>query len=92
LYYVYSYTLPSFDADSIVVKTLKNRKWKTDPTYSIISKEQGAILKSWDENRDQAATAGFHAFSIETFYNGVEVHNDSVNTAAFRFRAATTPI
>jgi hypothetical protein len=52
---------------------------------------KGRYVKSWDENRDQAATAGFHAFSIETFYNGVEVHNDSVNTAAFRFRAATTP-
>jgi ATP-dependent exoDNAse (exonuclease V) beta subunit len=43
------------------------------------------ILKSWDDNRDAAASAGTQThYNIECFYNGIDVVDDSVEFKYFK--------
>ena len=58
---------PHFDADQVIKKMRRGRNWKSSKYFGMTDEE---IKKSWDDNRDSAATSGtaMHA-GIEAFYN-----------------------
>lgn len=74
-----------FDADSIIDKMLKNRKWENDPTYKYYQMSREEIKEMWDKKRDTAAAAGTKMhYDIECHYNGLTVENDSIEFQYFR--------
>jgi ATP-dependent exoDNAse (exonuclease V) beta subunit len=74
----------TFDADAIIDKMMKSKKW-TDPQlnkYYGMTRDQ--IKEQWDNNRDAASSAGtqMHA-DIEAYYNNIPVVNDSKEYSFF---------
>ena len=59
---------PRFDADAIIQKMMKSRRWTSSPYFG---RTPDDIKKGWDSNRDAAASAGtaMHQ-NIEMYYNG----------------------
>ena len=56
-----------FDADKIIDKMMQSKFWEQNKYYG---KTRDEIKKIWDDNRDQAASAGTEMhFHIECFYN-----------------------
>ena len=71
-----------FDADRIIDKMMNSRNWEKSKYYGMTRE---AIKKQWDDNRDQASTAGTKMhYDIECFYNDMEVNNDSVEYSYFK--------
>lgn len=67
-----------FDADAIIDKMMKGKNW-TDPKYKYYGMTREQIKASWDKNRDNASGAGTQMhYDIECYWNGMEVHNNSV--------------
>ena len=69
-----------FNADAIIARIMGGRKWAHDESYKYYRQSKQTILDGWEQNRDQAASAGtaLHA-DIEYHYNGLDalVQNDS---------------
>ena len=71
-----------FDADRIINKMMNSRNWKNSKYYGMTSEE---IKKQWDDNRDEASTAGTKMhYDIECFYNKMDVVNDSIEYKYFK--------
>lgn len=70
---------PHFDADLVISKMMKSKKWPNSPYFGRTPCE---IKKGWDNNRDSAASAGtaMHE-NIEMFYNAEPYEK---NTKEFR--------
>ena len=67
---------PSFDADKIIDKMMKSKKWKPGHKYFGMSKEE--IKKLWSDNGKEASSAGTKLhYDIECFYNSLPVQNHS---------------
>ena len=67
-----------FDSAKILGNILRSPKMK-DPSYKYYGMTAEEILKSWDDNRDSAATAGTQThYNIECFYNGMDVKDESI--------------
>lgn len=57
----------NFNADEIIKKMMKSKNWKSSKYFGMSPDE---IKKSWDDNRDKAATLGTLMHNtIEDFYN-----------------------
>jgi ATP-dependent exoDNAse (exonuclease V) beta subunit len=58
---------PQFDADAVIDKMMKSKKWPKSKYFGM-SKDE--IKAAWDKNRDEAATAGTNLHrAIELYYN-----------------------
>lgn len=58
---------PHFNADKIIDRMMNSKRWPTSPYYGQTKEE---IKKSWDKNRDEAASSGTKMhYQIECFYN-----------------------
>ena len=75
---------PPFDADKIIGFIMKSAKWSTDPEYQYYKKSVYEIKLMWEQNRDEACTAGtkMHA-DVERWYNKLPVENDSKEWGQF---------
>lgn len=63
-----------FDADKIIVKMMKSRKWPQSKYYGMTPTE---IKDLWDKNGKQASYEGTKMhFNIECFYNDMDVEVD----------------
>jgi ATP-dependent exoDNAse (exonuclease V) beta subunit len=70
-----------FDADKIIENMMKSRNW---PKSKYFGKTPDEIKKQWEDNRDEAASAGTKLhYDIECYYNGVPQENDSVEYQYF---------
>ena len=73
---------PHFDADKIIDKMMKSRKWRPGHKYYGMSPEQ--IKKQWNDNGKAASAAGTKLhYDIECFYNNMDVVNDSKEYSQF---------
>jgi len=73
-----------FDADLIIDKMLKSPKM-TDPTYKYFGMTKQDIKRTWNEKRDNSASAGTDMhYDIECFYNEQEVVNESIEYQYFK--------
>lgn len=73
-----------FDSSGTIDNILKSRKMQ-DPTYKYYGLTKEEILAMWDSKRDSSAAAGTQMhFDIESYYNGADVTNDSVEFQYFR--------
>ena len=64
-----------FDADKIITNMMKSKNWKKSKYYG---KTREEIKKMWDDNRDNAASAGTKMhYDIECYYNNMDINNDS---------------
>jgi hypothetical protein len=73
-----------FESDKIIKNIMRSPKMK-DPTYKYYGMTSEEILKSWDDNRDLAATAGTKThYNIECFYNGLDVVDESIEFKYFK--------
>lgn len=71
-----------FDADDIIDKMMKSTKWSKNKYFGQTKEE---IKKLWDDNRDEAATAGTKMhLDIEYYYNNCPRENDSVEYQYFK--------
>lgn len=72
---------PAFDADSIISKMMKSKKWPSSPYFG---RSPDDIKKGWDSNRDMAASAGtaMHE-NIEMYYNGEPHETESKEFGMF---------
>ena len=67
---------PSFNADSMAEKLSK--KHFTNKKSKYFEKTKENILQMWEDNKNEACTEGTYLHeSIENFYNGNTVHNDT---------------
>ena len=58
---------PHFDADKIIDRMMRSKRWTLSPYYGQTKEE---IKKGWEKNRDEAASNGTKMhFQIECFYN-----------------------
>lgn len=58
---------PEFNADKVIEKMMKGRKWKESKYYGMTPEQ---IKQQWEDNRVMAAELGTEMhFRIETFYN-----------------------
>ena len=74
---------PKFDADAIIKKILTGRRMN-DPSYKYYGMNKKQIKADWDQNRDNAASAGTKMhYDIECYYNQMEVNNDSIEFSWF---------
>lgn len=73
-----------FDCELVLEKTVNSRKM-TDPNYKYYGMTKDQIRDLWDQNRDTASAAGTKMhYDIECFYNGISVHNDSIEYSYFQ--------
>jgi hypothetical protein len=73
-----------FDADAIIDKMMKGKNWN-EPTNKYYGMTREEIKKMWDTNRDSKSGAGTQMhYDIECFYNGIDVHNDSIEYGYFK--------
>jgi ATP-dependent exoDNAse (exonuclease V) beta subunit len=71
-----------FDADKIIYNMMKSSNWTKSKYYG---KTPDEIKKMWDNNRDQAASAGTKMhYDIECYYNECSNENDSIEYSYFR--------
>ena len=69
---------PHFDEDAIINNILKSKK-RNDPSYKYYGKTRQEIKDEWEQNRNEAATAGTKMhYDIECYYNEMDVTNDSI--------------
>jgi len=67
---------PHFDADKIIDKMMKSKKWRQGHKYFGMTKKE--IKKQWSDNGKQASNAGTALHNdIECFYNSIPVQNTS---------------
>lgn len=72
-----------FDAEKILDQMFKGKKMK-DPTYKYYGMTREEILALWDKKKVEASGAGTQMhYDIECYYNGEEVHNESVEFKYF---------
>lgn len=78
-----------FDADKIISKMMNSRKWPDSKYFGMTPEE---IKQAWDDNRDQAATAGtaMHA-NVENYYNGLPHEVESKEFGMFKAFEADHP-
>ena len=68
---------PKFDADAIIKKMMKSRKWV--PGYQYYGMTAPQIKKMWSDNGKSASSAGTKMhYDIECYYNEEPRKNDSV--------------
>ena len=73
-----------FDSSGTIDNILKSRKMQ-DPTYKYYGLTKEEILAMWESKRDSSAAAGTQMhFDIESYYNGKDVTNDSIEFQYFR--------
>jgi len=71
-----------FDADAIIKNMMSSKRWPQSKYYGQTIDE---IKTGWDNNRDEAASAGTKMhYDIECYYNEVSVENDSIEYEYFR--------
>jgi ATP-dependent exoDNAse (exonuclease V) beta subunit len=72
---------PHFNADKVIDKMMKSKKWSQSKYFGKTKKE---IKEQWKQSGLQASAAGTKLhLDIENFYNGLEVHNDSIEYLQF---------
>jgi hypothetical protein len=82
---------PHFDAEGTVNNILKSRKIH-DPTYKYYGMTKKEILKKWADKGLLASTSGTKMhYSIECYYNGMDVKDDSVEFSYFKKFVADFP-
>lgn len=70
-----------FDADVIIDRMMKSKKW---PESKYFGKTKKEIKEEWDKNRDEASAAGTKMhYDIECFYNNSPNKNDSIEYGYF---------
>ena len=70
-----------FDADKIINNMMNSSNWTKSKYYG---KTPDEIKKLWDNNRDQAASAGTKMhYDIECYYNECPNENDSIEYSYF---------
>ena len=73
-----------FDEARVIQGILRNPRWRKDPEYKYFGMTAEAISRDWEDNRARASALGTAMHNdIENFFNGLEVHNDSVEFAYF---------
>ena len=74
-----------FNAQHCIRAITRGRKYLTDPDYKYYKKTNKEILDMWEQNRDDAASAGtqFH-LDVELSYNGIDVENDTKEWKQFQ--------
>ena len=71
-----------FDADKIIKNMMNSSKWINNKYYG---KTPDEIKQIWDNNRDQAASAGTQMhYDIECYYNNCPNNNESVEYSYFK--------
>lgn len=71
-----------FDADLIIGRMMASPYWNKNKYYG---KTPFEIKAGWEENRDQAATAGTKIhYDIECYYNEFNVSNDTIEYQYFK--------
>jgi len=71
-----------FNADEIIDRMMKSRKWPNSP-YNGMTKDE--IKKQWSDNGKQASSLGTKLhYDIECFYNNMTVHNESIEYQYFK--------
>lgn len=79
----------TFNADRIIDNMMKSRNW-TNSAYFGMTKQE--IKDQWNNNRDEAATAGTKMhYDIECYYNNNVVENDSIEYTYFNTFKADYP-
>lgn len=74
---------PHFDSEGIL-DNIMNSKKKDNPSYKYYGMTREQIKQMWDENRDNAASAGTKMhYDIECFYNGMGIDNNSIEYSYF---------
>ena len=69
---------PPFEEEKIIQNILNSRR-QDDPSYKYYGKTREQIKQEWDQNRDEAATAGTKMhYDIECYYNKIKVTNKSI--------------
>ena len=72
--WIHSY-FPHFNADLIIAKMMKSKKW---PQSKYFGKTAEEIKKEWSDNGKKASAAGTKLhYDIECFYNNNPQHNES---------------
>ena len=73
-----------FDADAIIAKILRGRRWKSDQQYRYYQRTKADILDEWEVNRVDASTRGtaMH-LHIEQYLNNYPFKDDSVEFQQF---------
>ena len=73
-----------FDSAKILGNIMRSPKMK-DPSYKYYGMTAEEILKSWDDNRDAASSAGTQThYNIECFYNGMDMKDESIEFKYFK--------
>jgi ATP-dependent exoDNAse (exonuclease V) beta subunit len=76
--------VPYAGTASGISKILKSTKM-TDPKYKYYGKTKEQILEEWEKNRVEKSGAGTKThFNIESYYNNIEVNDDSVEFQYFK--------
>lgn len=71
------YFFNEFDADLIIKRILRSKKYDTDPSYKYYKMSSDNIKKMWSDNGKQAADEGtYNHLQIELFYNNLK-HDDT---------------
>jgi hypothetical protein len=72
-----------FDADAIIDKMMKSKNWPNSKYYGMTPDE---IKDQWEQNRDQAASAGTKMhYNIECFYNRIDVSDEDKDCDEWRY-------
>ena len=72
---------PKFDADAIIDKMMKSKRWEKNKYFGKTKKE---IKDGWSQNGKEASEAGTKMhYDIECFYNNMDVENNSIEYSYF---------
>ena len=72
----------AFDADKIITKMMSNKNWSKSKYFG---KTREEIKAEWEQNRDEAASAGTKMhYDIECYYNNLEYDNSSTEFSYFK--------
>ena len=73
-----------FNADKAIDSMMKSKTWNT-PSHKYYGMTREDIKLSWDKKRDESSGSGTKMhYDIECYYNGEDVHNDSIEFQYFR--------
>jgi hypothetical protein len=79
--FVHKYLFPKFDSDKIIDNMMKSKRWKYNKYFGMTKQE---IINLWDKNGRDSALMGTNMHkSIEDFYNGILIDNDSIEFKYF---------